>query len=74
MGVDVVGFGDGEVVVEREGLAPVVAGRVGVAGGVVGVGKAVVGAGLLVPVAGLGARVSAALWWSRACSGSPVAW
>ncbi len=56
VGVDVVDFGDVEVVVESEGLAPVVAGRVGVADGVVSVGKAVVGPGLLVPVAGLGGQ------------------
>ncbi len=48
MDVDVVGFGDAEVGVEGEGLAPVLAGLVGVAGGVLGVGEAVVGAGLLV--------------------------
>ena len=53
VGVDVVGFGDAEVGIEGQGLAPVVAGLLGIAGGVVGVGEAVVGAGLLVAVTGL---------------------
>ena len=56
MSVDVVGFGDAEVGVEGEGLAPVVAGLLGLAGGLVGVGEAVVGAGLLVPLADLGGQ------------------
>ena len=60
MGVDVVGFGDAEVDVEGEGLAPVVAGLIEIAGDVVGVGEAVVGAGLLVPSPIWLARVSAA--------------
>jgi len=49
--VDVVGFGDTEVGVEGESLAPVVAGLIEIAAGVVGVGESVVGAGLLVSVA-----------------------
>ena len=50
---DVVGFGNSEVGVEGEGLAPVVAVLIRIAGGVRGVGEAVVGAGLLVGVADL---------------------
>ncbi len=52
--VGVVGFGDAEVGVKGQCVAPVVAGLVELAGDVVGVGEAVVGTGQLVAVADLG--------------------
>ncbi len=53
---DVVGVGDAEVGVERQGVLPVLAGQAVLACCVASVSETGVGAGLLVPVTGLGGQ------------------